>query len=404
MTLEVERDAAKAPGAVDIVRLLKREFGVELKDVKSVEREFGSRKVFVKLAGEEVFGKVLAGVFDLELEGGVTKVSVSTSGLGLKLLRVRNLPTELPAGELKRVLGEFGRVLDMKMECYGEKSGLAGVLTGVRLVRMEPDRHVPNFVTVGTVTAYVEYFGQPKTCSVCGSTAHLRAACDQRGTYASRLRARRQSRADAGVDTDLAAGVTSPSPADDKAGETIGATPRTEDVEKLSAEEDAILEKAKAALELAKTNGFKEPKCVTPLNFVVNAASLTEGWEYVPPEVQSVQQEDGGGILDDVSETLSDAASDANEVFTPTTEAALNQEAVWEKAKSGARSTRRGGKPGVVNGGRRPLTEQQKMAKIKQQVNVGRPVNKRTLSNLSGNQAQKRALTNNKNVVQNSDS
>lgn len=64
VTLEVERDAAKAPGAVDIVRLLKREFGVELKDVKSVEREFGSRKVFVKLAGEEVFGKVLAGVFD----------------------------------------------------------------------------------------------------------------------------------------------------------------------------------------------------------------------------------------------------------------------------------------------------------------------------------------------------
>ncbi|KAE8737584.1 hypothetical protein FOCC_FOCC016953 [Frankliniella occidentalis] len=87
------------------------------------------------------------------------------------------------------MLSEYGRVIECVTDKYGPKSAFPGVLTGVRVARMQLRRHVPNYLRVCNLEVYVEYVGQPRTCQRCGSTQHLRAACPRVNTYASRLAA-----------------------------------------------------------------------------------------------------------------------------------------------------------------------------------------------------------------------
>lgn len=188
VTLETERDAVRIPGAADIAKLMKQ-YGVEVGDMRSVEREYGSRRIFVKVKNGDVLEKVATGEVDLDLGDNVkVKVTVSTSAFGVRMIRVRNLPTEVPMDELRKVLSEYGTVMEMRMEQYGEKSVLAGLLTGVRIAKVELTKHVPNFIKVGGCEAYTEYSRQPRTCMICNLPGHLRVDCAQRGSYAYRLR------------------------------------------------------------------------------------------------------------------------------------------------------------------------------------------------------------------------
>jgi hypothetical protein len=278
-------------------------------------------------------------------------------------------------GEVKAALSVYGKVLDMKFEVYGEKSGLAGLLTGVRLVRMEPERHVPNFVKMGGCEAYVEYFGQPKTCSICGATTHLRAACDQRGTYANRLRAPRNQASEGTVQGDQGKGGTTASArSSDDTGESTSTEATGAESAGVSegdcrAEREEGQERAPEEVDATGSTAPQgtfasilraEPSKVKPIRCVVDASTLADGWVYEPG---------------------TDADSEGEVVLTPNTEAAIDAMEGWETAK--VRSTRQRSNIRLGNGSRLPVTRQQKLAKLINNPKVSVAAIKRTLSGLN---------------------
>ncbi|KAE8737538.1 hypothetical protein FOCC_FOCC016998 [Frankliniella occidentalis] len=192
VTLNFEREAKK-PGNGDLARWMKEELDVGVSELVSVEHEFGSRRVHFKLKDSKKVEELVMEdggerLFRYE-DGSTKKVTLSCAGMGLRYVRVRNLPLEAGEEELNKILSEYGRVIDCVREKYGPKSVFPGVLTGVRVARMQLKKHVPNYLRVCNLEVYVEYSGQPRTCQRCGSTQHLRAACPRGNTYAARLAA-----------------------------------------------------------------------------------------------------------------------------------------------------------------------------------------------------------------------
>ena len=196
ITLTFERSLQRRPLSGELCRWLSEEVGLSTAEMVSCEYEFGTTRIFVKLKSGEKISRIVEkndGERRMKLEDGKSvKVLLSSNGFGLKIVRVKNLPTEVPDQELKCVLSVYGKVGAIEHERYGPKSYFAGLLTGVRVVKVALTKdNIPSYLTVGGQQAYVRYQGQKDTCQICASTEHLRAMCpkkvSRRNTYAGRL-------------------------------------------------------------------------------------------------------------------------------------------------------------------------------------------------------------------------
>lgn len=257
----------------------------------------------------------------------------------------------------------------------------------------------------------------------------MRKACDQRGTYANRLRARRGSKFTEGV-----GGSAGPPPADDACGTPAGGiatalkgqgeggsveppageAQRAEVEAGSSGDSSAVGDDGsspshpetgikvghaetgtKVATDLwsaqldklAESWGLETPSVEAPTavvkkpcSFVVDASTLQDDYVYQPP-VEQVAEEDGG-------KQGGDETGDEDEAMTPITERALDTEDAWEQVKSkAAKGSRRFS---IGDGSRMPLSERQRTAKLKNLVvNTSVPV-KRALSNLGSSQPTKK--------------
>ena len=183
------------PSNVELCKWMDQELKVKTSELFSVGHEHGGSRIHLKLTSSariEELCRVSERVFTFE-DGRTTKVAVSTAGFGAKLVRVKNLPMEVTKAEIKGELANFGNVIDVECETYGKGSVFQGIYTETRLVRINLKKHIPNYRRIGGFEAYIEYFGQPRTCQICASTEHLRAECRQRrrpNSYAERLRGR----------------------------------------------------------------------------------------------------------------------------------------------------------------------------------------------------------------------
>lgn len=183
------------PSNVELCKWLDQELKVKTSELFSVGHEHGGSRIHLKFTSSariEELCRVSERLFTFE-DGKQTKVIVSTAGFGTKLVRIKNLPMEVTKAEIRGELTNFGNVLDVECETYGKGSVFQGIYTETRLVRVNLKKHIPNYRRIGGFEAYIEYFGQPRTCQICASTEHLRAECSQRrqpNSYASRLRGR----------------------------------------------------------------------------------------------------------------------------------------------------------------------------------------------------------------------
>lgn len=139
--------------------------------------------VFVKLASPELCETVVR-TFDGKLkfkhnDGNVGEVSVDHAGFGVRTIRIFELPFEITAEQITRVISQYGRVLSHVAERWSTAHKFP-VLNGVRQLKVELRRHIPSYVTVCGFRAIVMYDDQPKTCGLCGSAGHMRAQCIQR--------------------------------------------------------------------------------------------------------------------------------------------------------------------------------------------------------------------------------
>lgn len=182
LKFEFRKEFAR-PKALEVERFLHEEAKIPAADIIGIHFSILSNTVFVKLTNDATCDKVLRemkpGLRFLHPDGNVGNVEVDRFGLGLRTIRIFELPFELPAAEVVAALRPYGIVQEHVAEKWSQFKTYP-VLNGVRQVRIELRRHVPSYLLIGGCRAVIIYDGQPKTCSGCGQEGHLRSECLQR--------------------------------------------------------------------------------------------------------------------------------------------------------------------------------------------------------------------------------
>lgn len=193
LTLDFGKNGRR-PTALELAKFLKEKLRLEVSDLLVVENEWGTTRTMVKIKRERM--ETLAWEMESEFEyndGRRGKVNISATAIGMRSVRLRNLPSEIPHQDVVDVLARYGEVQQVSSERYGERHPFAGLLSGTRFVKIILKKHVPSFVRVAGAEVHVEYYDQPVTCRICSETGHMAYECpaNRRGrSYADRASGR----------------------------------------------------------------------------------------------------------------------------------------------------------------------------------------------------------------------
>ncbi|KAH7973242.1 hypothetical protein HPB52_023200 [Rhipicephalus sanguineus] len=105
------------------------------------------------------------------------RVAVEAVGPPITFVNVFRYPAYLPDDPLTNALAQFGKVKSVAFATYNRQNKL----NGVRVVRMEMSKPVPNFTTVAGHRVMFEYRGMRRVCARCSET---RAVPTRAATFA----------------------------------------------------------------------------------------------------------------------------------------------------------------------------------------------------------------------------
>jgi len=111
--------------------------------------------------------------------GEISPVRIMVAGMGLKRVRLANLPPEVSQSNIRIAMSQFGNVQNIQEETWA-KQYRYNVSNGVKIVTMTLSKHIPSYVIIGGHKALTSYEGQPQTCYGCGLTDHMYHACPKR--------------------------------------------------------------------------------------------------------------------------------------------------------------------------------------------------------------------------------
>lgn len=155
---------------------------VHLDQIIAIHLDAMKNMVFLKLNREELAERVAAalpnGFLWTDPETGKQHLVPVSLETGLQLVRVHQVPIEVPNALIASALAVYGIVVgNVINETFGAHMPFPGVYSGVRSVRMKIQKPIPSSIVVDGEKTLVTYNGQTKTCMRCGSTSHLRAEC-----------------------------------------------------------------------------------------------------------------------------------------------------------------------------------------------------------------------------------
>ncbi|KAH6937092.1 hypothetical protein HPB50_025528 [Hyalomma asiaticum] len=102
------------------------------------------------------------------------KVAVEAVGPPVTYVNVYRLPAYHPDDVLTNALQQYGKV---KSVTFATVASRQNKLNGVRVVKMEMSKPVPNFTTIQGHRVMCEYRGMRRVCAQCGDDGHMASAC-----------------------------------------------------------------------------------------------------------------------------------------------------------------------------------------------------------------------------------
>jgi hypothetical protein len=99
--------------------------------------------------------------------------------MGLKKVRIANLPPEVPNSTVRDTLAQYGEVREIT-EHQLTKAYRYHVSNGIRIVGMSLRKHLPSHMNIVNNRVLVSYEGIPATCYGCGETGHQYHECPER--------------------------------------------------------------------------------------------------------------------------------------------------------------------------------------------------------------------------------
>jgi hypothetical protein len=128
--------------------------------------------------------------------GEISKVRIEAVCLGMRKVRIANLPPEVHERTLRMALGTLGEIRDIQGETWPSAYRYP-VANGIRIAMLNLVQHIPSHITVAGYRTLMSYEGQPTTYYGCNEIGHLYQVCPQRRrARAEDMRATRTSCAD----------------------------------------------------------------------------------------------------------------------------------------------------------------------------------------------------------------
>ena len=110
---------------------------------------------------------------------GNIDLRLETAGLGMRKVRIANLPPEVPDAVIRTVLSSYREVQGVQAETWSRAYRYT-VANGIRIASVTLTKHIPSHITMAGNRVLVSYEGQPMTFYGCKRTGHLYQACPMR--------------------------------------------------------------------------------------------------------------------------------------------------------------------------------------------------------------------------------
>jgi hypothetical protein len=109
-------------------------------------------------------------------DGTISLIRVELAGIGLKKVRVANLPPKMPNGILQDALSKYGDIKRITDEHWSNRYRYR-TESGIRLVEIHLRKRIPSHMSLGGPRVLMSYESQPATCYGCSGPGHQCTEC-----------------------------------------------------------------------------------------------------------------------------------------------------------------------------------------------------------------------------------
>ena len=126
------------------------------------------RHIFMKFVNDTYLQNILQSTNgSVEYRHTIREISIvrlAVAGMGMRRIRLVNLPTEVTEINIRTALSSYGEIVSIKDEMWSNAYGYK-VANGVKVIRMKMAKHLPSQMNIAGHRALPSYDCQPATLS-----------------------------------------------------------------------------------------------------------------------------------------------------------------------------------------------------------------------------------------------
>jgi hypothetical protein len=152
-------------------------------DIRMIQIDGQHRRVYIKFVSAERMQSILLDIQGQQEckhdNGEISIVTVELVSMGVRRVRVANLPPEVQDTVLRDTMSKYGDVKDIKEEQCSRQYRYS-VSNGIRIVGLNLKTHVPSHMLIAGHRVLISYDGQPLTCYNRNENGHQYIECPYR--------------------------------------------------------------------------------------------------------------------------------------------------------------------------------------------------------------------------------
>ena len=152
-------------------------------DLSMIQIDGPKRHVYIKFKNTDLMQQVLTDTKGQEEfkhgNGELSKVNIEPAGMGMRRIRIANLPPEVNERTIRNMLLRYGDVKEITEETWSRNYRYK-INNGIRIATIQLEEHIPSHMVIADNRALISYEGQPPTCYSCNNTGHHFQDCPKR--------------------------------------------------------------------------------------------------------------------------------------------------------------------------------------------------------------------------------